>query len=317
MSPEVDERLGEILKGAYRFEERIGRGAAGAIYRGVQLTVDRPVAIKVLRHEGLDRDALASVVERFRREAMATSRLKHPNTVSLLDFGTTDDGLPFLVLELLEGRPLADVLRRGGALEPLRAARIGMQIAKSLSEAHGHGIVHRDLKPDNVFLCTFDGDADFVKVLDFGIARVTGGEDALRHLTADNAAVGTPVYMSPEQADAQPVGLPSDIYSLGVVLYELVRGRPPFMADTFFEIAVKHLRHDPEPVELEDTDPALEAVWNDLLSRLLAKDPAARPTAGEVIGCLEHLIARHTGLAAPPLPALPPLPPPPPPRPTG
>jgi len=261
----------------------------GRVYVADQTAMKRRVAVKVILLETVpDANARLDLLRRFQREAMAASRLQHPNTVRVFDYGASDDGLLFLAMELLVGPSLAKVLRRDGRLSPQRTVRIGVQICKSLAEAHGQGIVHRDLKPENIILTDVAGEPDFVKVLDFGIAKfaMPGAES---NLTRSGTVLGTPNYMAPEQALGQPVGPAADLYSLGVILYHCLTGKQPFSGDTPLAIMMKHAHEPPPPLSrdgpLPDVPPALERV----VMMLLAKRPEDRPgPALEVARLLEE-----------------------------
>lgn len=284
----ADRLLGREIGGQYRIDAKIGEGGMGAVYRGIQLAVQRPVAIKVLRPHVPEQDKPA-LIERFRREALATSRLRHPNTVSVYDFGETDDGVLYMVLELLEGKPLSTVIRESAPIPAERVAAIGRQVAKSLAEAHACGIVHRDLKPDNIFVCDYHGDPDFTKVMDFGIARLVTG-DSGQDVTRTGMMIGTPKYIAPEQAMAKRVTPAADLYALGVILFEMITGRPPFEADSPMALALAHI-HEPVPqLALRDLPPPLATAWQGLIGALLAKNPRDRPQeAGQVAVWLDQL----------------------------
>jgi serine/threonine-protein kinase len=237
---------GTVIAGRYRVLEVIGEGGMGTVYRAEQPALRRQVALKVVRPE-LSADA--SMVARFEREAYASSRITSPHVVVVHDFGRDESGVLYLIMELLEGESLATRMEREGALSVSRSLAICRDVARALEVAHAAGIVHRDLKPDNVFLTT-QGD---VKVLDFGIARIVEGPggSTVGNATMTGMIVGTPVYMSPEAITRAPVGPPTDLYALGVMLYEMLAGQPPFMAEE---------------------KPAVLA----LVRRLLAKDPTQR-----------------------------------------
>lgn len=257
----------------------------GTVYRAEQLAIGREVAIKVLRKDFGD-DALAEqAAARFTREAKVTSSLVHPNTVRVIDFGSTNTGRLYLVLELLEGEPLADLLEREVMLHPTRVARIGRQIALSLTEAHAQGVVHRDIKPDNIFLCQGAGHTDFVKVVDFGIAGTREAATQSRdRLTSEHAVVGSAHYMSPEQAEGIHVDSRSDLYSLGVVLYEMLTGDPPFDHDSVFKIMVLHATEPPPRIEFSSNMPSsIAQAWRSLVMALLAKGPDDRPATAATI----------------------------------
>ncbi|NUN16324.1 MAG: protein kinase [Myxococcales bacterium] len=292
-----DPLIGTVLNGKYRIEALVAKGGMGVVYRGVQLSVPLDVAIKVLL-PAVDHgaDALGSRIKRFEREAVATSRLRHPNCVRLFDYGRTDSGLVYLVMELLRGPTLKQVLRASGKLPAARTAKILGQIAKALAEAHMLGIVHRDLKPDNVFLLSFEGETDFVKLVDFGIARMIA-DDTDQSLTQAGHVAGTVSYVSPEQANDKPVTGASDLYALGVLAFELLTGAPPFSAQTPVAVLYKHIHEPPPPLDLPDVPPKVSKAWNTLVQRLLAKEPEARPAhAANVVAALQHLEveSRHT-----------------------
>jgi beta-lactam-binding protein with PASTA domain/tRNA A-37 threonylcarbamoyl transferase component Bud32 len=257
-----------VFSERYELTHLVARGGMAEVYRARDRLLDRPVALKVLFPElSVDR----AFVERFRREAQAAAKLSHPNIVPVFDWGE-DAGAYFIVMEYVEGRPLSALLRERGPLEPVRAAEIASQVAAALASAHRHGVVHRDIKPGNV-LITDDGQ---VKVTDFGIARAINTEDSL---TQTGAVMGTATYFSPEQAEGLSVDARSDIYSLGVVLFEMLTGRPPFLGDTPVSVASKHVRDaPPTPRELLETVPVeLEAV----VMKAMAKQPAQRYQGAE------------------------------------
>jgi serine/threonine-protein kinase len=252
-----------VFSGRYELTHLIARGGMAQVYRSRDRLLDRPVALKVLFPElSVDR----SFVERFRREAQAAANLSHPNIVPVFDWGE-DSGTYFIVMEFVDGRPLSAVLRDGGPMAPRQAASIGANVASALAYAHRHGVVHRDVKPGNV-LITGDGQ---VKVTDFGIARAVNTDESL---TQTGAVMGTAAYFSPEQAEGFGVDARSDIYSLGVVLFEMVTGRTPFVGDSPVAVASKHVRDlPPLPRQLNPTVPVeLEAV----VMKAMAKSPDDR-----------------------------------------
>jgi eukaryotic-like serine/threonine-protein kinase len=257
-----------IYSGRYELTHLVARGGMALVYRAVDRELDRAVALKVLFPElSVDR----AFVERFRREAQAAANLSHPNIVPVYDWGE-DDGAYFIVMEYVEGKPLSAVLREGPPMEPEQIARIGAGVAAALAFAHRHGVVHRDVKPGNI-LMTPDGD---VKVTDFGIARAINTEESL---TQTGAVMGTAAYFSPEQAEGKGVDARSDIYSLGVVLYEMAVGRPPFTGDSPVAVASKHVRD--HPVMPRVANPAIPAAFEAVVMKALSKNPADRYASAE------------------------------------
>ena len=259
-----------VFSERYELNHLIARGGMAEVYRAHDRLLDRPVALKVLFPElSVDR----SFVERFRREAQAAANLSHPNIVPVFDWGE-DTGTYFIVMEFIDGRPLSSILKSAGTLSPERTADIGAHVASALGYAHKHGVVHRDVKPGNV-LITDDG---AVKVTDFGIARAINTEESL---TQTGAVMGTATYFSPEQAEGLGVDARSDIYSLGVVLFEMVTGRPPFLGDSPVAVASKHVRDNPPtPREL---NPQIPPTFEAIILKSMAKDPAHRyATADEL-----------------------------------
>ena len=278
----VESLVGQVFDKKFRVDAVIGSGGMGTVFRATQLTVDRPVALKVLRQElagSLDQ------VRRFQNEARAASRLSHPNSIRLFDFGQTDNGELFLVMELLEGEALSAALRRQRHFSVKRAVSIASQTLKALAEAHDNGIVHRDLKPDNIFLTLVRGEQDFVKVLDFGIAKVAlgDGEGAdLQTLTKTGMVMGTPTYMAPEQAAGRGVDARSDLYAMGVILFQLLSGRVPFQDPTPLGVLMHHLRTPPPrlaDLAPQSVPPALCAV----VAACLDKDPERRPQTADAL----------------------------------
>jgi eukaryotic-like serine/threonine-protein kinase len=259
-----------VFSERYELNHLIARGGMAEVYRARDRLLDRPVALKVLFPElSVDR----SFVERFRREAQAAANLSHPNIVPVFDWGE-DSGTYFIVMEFVDGRPLSSILKTNlpNTMTPERTADIGAHVAAALGYAHKHQVIHRDVKPGNI-LITDDGQ---VKVTDFGIARAINTEESL---TQTGAVMGTATYFSPEQAEGVGVDARSDIYSLGVVLYEMVTGRPPFLGDTPVAVASKHVRdHPPAPREI---NPAIPPTFEAIILKCLAKDPNYRYATAE------------------------------------
>jgi len=271
-----DPLIGQVLGGKYTVVRLIGEGGMGAVYEGEQQlgTTKRKVAVKTL-HPHLSRDP--KIKARFEREVGTIAELEHPNTIQVYDFGTAADGILYIVMEFLHGRSLADIIEKEGALMPDRAQGILEQICGSLEEAHGRGIVHRDLKPDNVVLVERAGRKDFVKVLDFGIAKRQREEDKEEQkLTQQGMVLGTPPYMSPEQFTGNPIDLRSDVYSLAVMAYEMLSGKLPFKADTAWEWATQHMTQPPIPIESLAEGERVNEAMRAALRRALAKAPADR-----------------------------------------
>jgi serine/threonine protein kinase len=270
-----DSLVGATLAGRYRVEARVGSGAMGAVYRAEQAGLGRRVALKIVNR---DRHVGGDTVQRFRREAKALSALHHPNTVRVFDFGSTDEGLLFLAMELLEGEPLTDSIVREGALPVEQAVTITQQVLRSVGEAHARGIVHRDLKPDNIFLARVSTEAaPIVKVLDFGIAKAVEGDRKIDQFeTLDGTVFGTPRYMSPEQAGGRQLDPRSDLYSVGILLYELVAGRPPFVDADAVVVMARHIREEPLPITRVAPRRSIPAGLEAVVSKALAKAPERR-----------------------------------------
>ncbi|HMG72871.1 MAG TPA: protein kinase [Pyrinomonadaceae bacterium] len=283
-----DPLVGQTLAGKYLIEQLIKRGGMGAVYRGKHVMMDKTVAIKVLRPSLAGDDV---VVARFSREAKAASRISHPHAVSVTDFGEAENGVVFLVMEYLDGQTLKEVIRNEGQMPLDRAVEIVRQVSGALDAAHKQGVVHRDLKSDNIMLSQTNG-GDWAKVLDFGIAKIQQPEGARDNdITAANLVIGTPQYMSPEQcSQTGPIDARSDVYSLGVIVYEMLAGRVPFTGDSPTVIMMKQVQDDPPSVL--SARPDLPAGVDNLIKRALAKQPIDRfQTAGALCEALTQAAA--------------------------
>jgi eukaryotic-like serine/threonine-protein kinase len=280
-----DPHVGRVIAGQFRVERLLGVGSMARVYLAEQLGLDRPVALKILHRELLRDD---SATARLRREATIGARLRHPNLAEVLMLGTVDStpdyagGEPFIVLEYLEGLSLTSaLLAAGGALGLVRSVHIALQICDALGEAHALGIVHRDLKPDNVMLVRRGADSDFVKVVDFGVARAGGDPDFATH---DGAVLGTARYMAPEGAQGGRVGPEGDVYAIATLLFQCVAGRTPFDGPSPVAILVQQV--SAVPPDLRSVGPGREAplALADLVAKNLAKDPLDRSANARVFG---------------------------------
>lgn len=271
--PVTDPLVGRTLDEKYYLEERLGSGGMGKVYRARHLSMDRPVAIKFLHTRFSEDDAAR---QRLLTEARAAVALRHSNAVSVTDFGQTVEGWVYIVMELLEGRTLREILSREAPLETARATSIMLQASDAVGAAHQAGIIHRDLKPSNILVTQSADQPAVVKVFDFGIAKfVAGNDDEASELAQSNSVIGTPRYMSPEQHSGHELTPATDVYSLGVILYEMLTGMVPFSGSTHAEIAEKHINNTPHsPREVVAAIP--EDVERIVL-HALEKQPSDRP----------------------------------------
>jgi serine/threonine-protein kinase len=289
-----DPLIGQVVADRYRLTGLIGRGGMGAVYRGEHVALGKPLAVKILHGTlGQRKD----VLQRFRREAEAASKLMHIHTAQVFDYGHWR-GLTYLVMELLRGSDLASVIRSEGPLAWPRALSIASQVCDSLSEAHAMGIIHRDLKPENILLVPRAGHPDFVKVVDFGLAKVRDdkGQQSL-DTTGDGSLLGTPFYMAPEQIRGEPVDARTDIYAIGGVLYRCLTGLPPFEAPTPFAVLTKHLSEPLVPPSRRVPGAAIPPPVDAVVLKAMARDPAARYRTADEMGkaCTELLAALACG----------------------
>jgi serine/threonine protein kinase len=298
-----DPLIGKTLDEKYLIEEQLGVGGMGKVYRARHLTQDGAVAVKVL-HERLVEDEAARM--RFRREAKAAGRLTHLNAVAVTDFGQTAEGYVYLVMELLKGRNLREILAKEAPLETARAVSLMLQVSAAVAAAHEAGVIHRDLKPANIFVTQSADAPSVVKVLDFGIAKIAAellDDDEPKTLTQIGTIVGTPRYMSPEQCDGLELRPASDVYSLGVILYEMLTGMVPFSGSSPLAIALKHSSEYPRPPK-----EIVASIPNELeivILHALEKDPANRaPNAAyfrnELLQLTEKLGLEHHALVSSP-----------------
>jgi serine/threonine-protein kinase len=285
-------RLGQQVSraremGSYRLGELLGRGGMGEVYLAHHRMLARPAAIKLIRAEALaadDRKQAQLATARFRREAEAAARLKSPHTVQLYDFGVTEEGRLYLVMELLEGVNLEALVRREGPLAASRVTHILRQVCESLDEAHEGGMVHRDIKPANIHIGRVGREHDFVKVLDFGLVKSFAGTSADDPLASvAGMATGTPAYMAPEMVQGEAVDGRADLYSLGCVAYYLLTGHLVFEGETAIQTAVMHLQQEPVPPSRRTENPVPPALER-LVLACLAKTPADRPGSAAELG---------------------------------
>ena len=300
--------IGREIVGRFRIVSKLGEGGMGAVYRGEQISLKRAVAIKVLRPE---LSANQQLLRRFSAEAEAVAKLDHPNTVKVYDFGQDTDGSLFIAMELIEGKPLRNVLAESGPLPPTRALRIALQIAASLVDAHAASIVHRDLKPDNVMIVDKGRQHDIVRVLDFGIAKLRDDSRQTQNaMTQAGDMLGTPQYMAHEQIKGEAIDGRTDIYALGCMLYEMVTARLPFEAPSIMAMLSKHLLEMPFAPSQRRADLDLSPALDHVVMTALQKDPNARPPSMEayaemLAGVLAQLPADTVPSQPPPSKAMP------------
>ena len=287
--PPRDPLIGTLVAGRFKVEELIGQGGMGKVYRARHLALDRVVCLKMLRPALLEDPTL---VGRFEREAKAASRLNHPNGISVIDFGRNEaDGGLFIAMEYVQGTDLRIVLRDEWPLAEERLCNIMAQVLSALAEAHAHHVIHRDLKPENIMVEHRRDQPDFVKVLDFGIAKILDSD--MPGLTRNDVVCGTPQYMAPEQATGLQLDARCDLYAIGVILYQMATGHLPFDGQNSMEVLTKHVNEPPVPPRQRQPDAPISEAMEALILRALEKDPALRPQTAEEFRLLLLEVPRH------------------------
>lgn len=279
---------GTTLDGKYRLDRAIGNGGFGAVFEATQINLGRPVAVKVFRPAPGNDSAAA--VERFRREAITTSRVSHPNAITVLDSNVSTDGIPYLVMELLKGKTVREELESKGRFPLRKCSKILSEACGALFAAHNAGVIHRDIKPENIFLHQVQ-EGETVKVLDFGIARLIQGEDS-ENLTEPGLLIGTPAYMAPERIRGESCGAMSDVYALGVVAYEMLCGRKPFPGPYHDLLALIELFNS-DPPSIRTQLPHLSEEIEDVVMRAISRNPDQRPTVAEFAALFSAAASRH------------------------
>jgi serine/threonine protein kinase len=290
----VDPLIGQTVAQKYFIHQLLGHGGMGDVYKATHLTLDRPVVLKLLKKQ-FNTDP--SLVQRFHREARASSRLNHPNSITIIDFGQSDDGTLFMAMEYLAGRSLERIVADEHPLAEPRVIHIVAQILAALGEAHSLGIIHRDLKPANVMIEPRRDEPDFVKVLDFGIAKLNEPGAGGAGLTQAGIVCGTPGYMSPEQVRGEELDPRSDIYAVGVILYECLTGVLPFESDTPMGLVTKHLVEDPPPIAVRRPGTLVSQELEGVIMKALARDREQRFASADEMRA--SLLACGTPMAAP------------------
>ena len=287
--PPRDPLIGTLVAGRFKVEELIGQGGMGKVYRARHLALDRVVCLKMLKPALLEDPTL---VGRFEREAKAASRLNHPNGISVLDFGRNDaDGGLFIAMEYVQGTDLRIVLRDEWPLAEERLCNIMAQVLAALAEAHAHNVIHRDLKPENIMVEHRRDQPDFVKVLDFGIAKILDSD--MPGLTRNDVVCGTPQYMAPEQATGAQLDARCDLYAIGVILYQMATGHLPFDGQNSMEVLTKHVNEPPVPPRQRQPDAPISQAMEALILRALEKDPALRPQTAAAFRQLLLEVPKH------------------------
>jgi eukaryotic-like serine/threonine-protein kinase len=271
----TDPLIGTVLAGNYEILEVLGQGGMGVVYRGKHSLMERIVAIKMLLSQLISD---TNSVKRFQQESKAAARLKHPHIIDVYDFGISPAGQPYIVMEFLEGTPLSDLIKKEGQIGVERSIKLIAQACDALDHAHKQGVVHRDLKPSNIVLTQYDEEKDYVKVVDFGVAKLieVGNNGEGQRLTQAGEVCGSPVYMSPEQCMGQDLDARSDIYSMGIVLYETLTGKLPILGKTMVDTMSKHISEAPVPFNEARPDLYIPERLEWVVNKAMAKDPANR-----------------------------------------
>jgi len=265
----TDPLIAQLVANRYRIIRKLGEGGMGSVYLAEHVVIEKRMALKVLAPELARR---ADLVARFLQEARSASRIGHENVIDISDFGESSDGLVYIAMEFLDGKDLGEIVRTQGALEWPKARDIVLQICRALRAAHDKGIVHRDMKPENIFLIQREGQPHFVKILDFGIAKVMGLDPNGPRLTRTGMIFGTPEYMAPEQAEGKDTDHRADIYAVGCIVYHLITGQTPFVAESFMTMLTKHLMEDPVAPSVRRPDLAITPEMDMLVLKALEKD---------------------------------------------
>ncbi|MBN2575774.1 MAG: serine/threonine protein kinase [Deltaproteobacteria bacterium] len=265
----VDPLIEQVVADRYRIVRKLGEGGMGSVYLAEHVVIEKKFALKVLAPELARR---ADLVARFLQEARSASRIGHENVIDISDFGQSPDGLVYIAMEYLDGKDLGEIVRSQGAMSWRDARDIVLQICRALRAAHDKGIVHRDMKPENIFLIQREGQPHFVKILDFGIAKVMGLDPNGPRLTRTGMIFGTPEYMAPEQAEGKDTDHRADIYAVGCILYHLLTGQTPFVAESFMTMLTKHLMEDPVPPSVRRPDLVFTPEMDALVLKALEKD---------------------------------------------
>jgi len=265
----VDPLLSQLVADRYRVIRKLGEGGMGSVYLAEHVVIEKKFALKVLAPELCRRPDL---VARFLQEARSASRIGHENVIDIMDFGQSPDGLVYIAMEFLDGKDLGEIVRGKGAMDWPQARDIVLQICRALRAAHDKGIVHRDMKPENIFLIQREGQPHFVKILDFGIAKVMGLDPNGPRLTRTGMIFGTPEYMAPEQAEGKDTDHRADIYAVGCIMYHLITGQTPFVAESFMTMLTKHLMEEPVPPSARRPDLVITPEMDALVLKALEKD---------------------------------------------